>query len=392
MPLYNMESFAQLFTRYATGQADSQQEADFLEQAALPENREMLEALIENLLRQVPGAAMPAVAEAAILEAIFQAEPARVIPMQRSRRWPRIAVAVAILVGLIMGGYYWYSSNKQGQAITVIPNAANPADVQPGGNRATLTLADGKVIVLDSAVNGTLATQGNTTIHKINNGQLSYSTASGKADAIAYNTLSTPRGGQYQLSLPDGTKVWLNAASSITYPTVFNEQDRTVNITGEAYFEVAKDPAKPFRVKVNDLAVQVLGTHFNVNSYEDEGAVTTTLLEGKVKLTRGKENIFLQPGQQGKGLQQLTIVNGADVNEVMAWKNGLFSFNGASIQAVMRQLSRWYDIEVSYEGTIPTETFSGEIGRGLTLKEVLEGLTETRIHFRIEGRRLVLMP
>jgi ferric-dicitrate binding protein FerR (iron transport regulator) len=206
--------------------------------------------------------------------------------------------------------------------------------------------------------------------------------------------MSTPRGGQYALKLPDGTQVWLNSASSITYPTAFTGNERTVSITGEAYFEVMNDKSKPFHVMVNDMDVLVLGTHFNINSYQEERAVRTTLLEGSVKISQGASTgVILTPGQQAKvEQQQIKVINGADLEQVMAWKNGLFNFNKLSLEEIIRQLSRWYDVDVVYQGTIAPKKFGGEIERDLNLLEVLDVLKEAGVHFSIEGKRLIVMP
>jgi ferric-dicitrate binding protein FerR (iron transport regulator) len=265
--------------------------------------------------------------------------------------------------------------------------------VLPGGNRALLTLANGSSIVLDSAADGILAQQGNTRIKKLNGGQIVYSVPGMKPEAVFYNVLTTPRGGQYRLALPDGSQVWLNAASSIRYPTAFTGRERRVEITGEAYFEIAKNPQMPFYVKVNDMQVEVLGTHFNVMAYANEDAVRTTLLEGSVKVNRGSSTVFLKPGQQSalgeKGA--VSVIDGADTEEAVAWKNGLFEFDNVSIETVLRQISRWYDVDVQYEGNTMPSHFGGQISRYSNLSQVLKILELSGIHFRIEGKRLIVL-
>jgi transmembrane sensor len=252
-------------------------------------------------------------------------------------------------------------------------------DVAPGGNRATLTLAGGRTIHLDSAAYGLLAEEGAATIVKTAEGQIRYSNASTLMTAeIGMNTMLTPRGGQYQLTLPDGSNVWLNAESSITYPTAFNGNERRVRLTGEAYFEVAKKTSQRFIVETMSDTITVLGTVFNVNAYTDEAAVKTSLLEGSVKIN----NKILKPGQAYyKGSIQST-----DLERDLAWKNGLFNFDGADLQTVLRQLARWYDIEVAYEGTYPDMIFDGEIGRDLKLSQVLKVLAATGVAFTIDGK------
>jgi ferric-dicitrate binding protein FerR (iron transport regulator) len=234
----------------------------------------------------------------------------------------------------------------------------------------------------------------------LKNGQLLYNAGGPVKGAVTYNTMTTPKGRQFQLVLPDGSKVWLNAASSLRYPTVFAGNERTVEVTGEAYFEVARNATKPFVVKVgHETEVQVLGTHFNINSYKDEANINTTLLEGSVRVLNKGKKALLKPGQSAQVAMQanqtagIKIVNDVDMEKVMAWKNGLFNFQDASLQEVMHQLERWYDIEVVYEKGAPEIEFVGKMERSLSLSEVLRGLQISEVHFRIEqGRRLVVMP
>lgn len=300
--------------------------------------------------------------------------------------------AAACIILLTAGAYYLSRQTQQ----PVMVNRAPVKDVAPGGNRAVLTLSDGSVITLDSAGNGVLAQQGNTRITKLNNGQLAYSGSGNPEGKVLYNTMSTPLGGQYQLILPDGTGVWLNAASSISYPTAFTGNERSVTVTGEAYFEVVKNEKMPFRVKAGNTTIDVLGTHFNINAYKDEASINTTLLEGAVRVNVSQQQQQLRPGQQARVMANgasIQVVEHADISEVMAWKAGFFSFNDADLPTVMRQLSRWYNVEVKYEGSIPQRVFTGEIGRNLTLSQVLKGLTKTRIKYRIEnGNRIVIQP
>ena len=312
------------------------------------------------------------------------------LPAGRGRRLAAAAIVIAIGTVVMMN---IHRQSKPGEPV-VAKSTVN--DVLPGGNRATLRLANGQVINLDSAANGSLATQGNATIEKLADGQIAYHVEGKGATEVMYNTMSTPPGGQYKLKLPDGTDVWLNAASSITYPAAFAGRERTVTITGEAYFEVTKNRSKPFRVKVNDMEVEVFGTHFNINSYANEAAIKTTLLEGSVKVSSrvNGEWSMLKPGEQVSLSQtsQLSQPIPVQTDEVMAWKNGLFNFNKVSLQDVMKQIARWYDVEVVYQGVIRPKKFGGEIQRDLYLSEVLEGLKETGIHFKIEGKKLIVLP
>jgi transmembrane sensor len=302
--------------------------------------------------------------------------------------WVRRLTAAAVLV-LLTGSYLWWNHPKTIQPVA--PSRTVVADIAPGHPGAILTLSNGKNIILDSAANGTIAMQGASSVVK-QNGGLSYTHANAEKQTL-YNTLSTPRGRQYQLNLPDGSKVWLNAASSITYPTAFPTKERKISVTGEAYFEVVKNAAQPFKVRAGQNEIDVLGTSFNVNAYSDENAIQTTLLEGSVKITVGKTNHILQPGQQARvNEQQINILSHPNLDQVMAWKNGYFNFDKLSMQEVLAQISRWYDVEVVYQGTITPKKFGGEIERDLNLSEVLDGLKETGVHFQIDGRKLIVMP
>jgi len=248
--------------------------------------------------------------------------------------------------------------------------------------------------VLNAKPVGQLAVQGNMAISKANNGQIKYNAISGENNLILINTVTTQRKEQYHLTLADGTNVWLNAASSIKYPTAFTGNERRVEITGEAYFEVAHNKDKPFLVTTNGQTVEVLGTHFNINAYDDEIGVKTTLLEGSVKVNKNGKTAMIKPGQQAIVLdnEQSIEIKEADTEQAIAWKNGFFDFKDANIQDIMRQLSRWYDVDVRYDGKIPTRDFSGEMERSLNASQVLKLLTYSGIHFRIEGKTIIVTP
>ena len=312
------------------------------------------------------------------------AAPARIHVIKRLG-W--VAAAVFI-IGL--GGAIWLLRYSKTAPSPPTMATAIPADILPGSNKAVLTLANGQRLILDSTVNGALAQQGKVNIIKTREGRLEYH---GEDEAILYNTLSTPRGGQYQLRLPDGTQVWLDAASSISYPTFFIGKNRKVRITGQVYFEVARDKARPFHVNANNMDVEVLGTHFNINAYSDEASINTTLLEGSVKVNAGNANtIVLRPGQQAQVGNQLKVAENANLDQVMAWKNGLFNFEGADIKTVMRELGRWYDVEIVYKGEVPPRKFGGEVSRQLTLSQVLRLLQKVGINYTIEGKKLIVLP
>lgn len=275
----------------------------------------------------------------------------------------------------------------------VQPVPAIAADLPPGGNKATLVLANGQSITLDDAAEGQLARQSGSSISK-SNGQLVYTP--GAAETAVVNTLITPKGGQYRLSLPDGSKVWLNALSRLEFPAAFTGASREVRLKGEAYFEIAENAAQPFRVSVNGITVEVLGTHFNINAYPDEQQLTTTLLEGKLNV-KGRNTVTLRPGQQAvvsaaAGPQQVELVAHADTETATAWVNGYFQFSSAGVTDIMKQIARWYDIDVRYEGQATPRKFSGAISRGSSLSEVLKGLSATGINVKMEGRTVTVMP
>lgn len=305
--------------------------------------------------------------------------------------WRSIAAAGILLV--ITAGFFIF---RQAQPQKAVPSAALAKnDALPGKNMAVLTLANGQKVMLDSTGNGLLAREGNTSIRKAANGELIYEGADESELKVHINRIDIPRGAQYRLTLPDGTKIWLNAASSLQFPSSFTGKDRTVELNGEAYFEVAADPEKPFRVISGHQSLDVLGTHFNINSYEEEDAVRTTLLQGSVRLTNTLQQAsrVLQPGQQAamfRGNKPMRIIN-ADIEEVMAWKEGYFIWNNEPIESIMRKLSRWYDIQPVYEKPLPDIGLSGMMSRSKSLPEVLKDLETTgTVHFRIEGRNVVI--
>jgi transmembrane sensor len=316
-----------------------------------------------------------------------------VVAKSRHRKfWPRIAVAASILLFSFIGGYFLFHKQILSQ---IARNKIH--DIAPGSNKAVLTLANGKTIVLNGARNGKLAVQGYTAINKTADGKVVYNadqSASEKAaNEVVYNTLTTPRGGQYYLVLADGTNVWLNAASSIVFPATFSGSDREVKITGEAYFEVAHNATKPFKVTANGQTVEVLGTHFNINAYRDEPNIKTTLFEGSIKINSGTGQAILKPGQQAQiSENRINVVSDTNMNEAIAWHKGLFEFHDADIQTVMRQLSRWYDVDVSYDGKITDRRFSGKLYRNITALTVADILSYKKIHFRIEGKRIIVEP
>lgn len=312
---------------------------------------------------------------------------AKIVSMRNRRTW-WVAASVIALLGLAV---FLWSQFENGQQKDIAATSLQN-DAEPGGNKAVLTLADGSRIILDSMANGQLAEQGAAIVAKKSDGQLAYTSSSEKPDITLYNTLSTPRGGRYQVTLPDGTLVWLNASSSITYPVAFNDKRRMVSVTGEVYFEVHKDAAHPFVVNNGKVDITVLGTHFNVNAYPDEPELRVTLLEGAVKVENTAENVILQPGEQARVTGSIAVSRQVNLDAVVAWKNGSFNFNGVELPVILRQLSRWYNVNVIYKGKIPQVNIGGEMGMDLNLSQVLTVLQKTGVPVRLEGKDLIIMP
>ncbi|QNN43694.1 FecR family protein [Pedobacter roseus] len=301
----------------------------------------------------------------------------------------RVAIAASIILCLGMGLYFMVGRNS-------VPLTAKTElkDILPGGHKAILTLADGTIVNLDDAKNGEVASQNGIVIRKAKNGQLEYVVKEiPNAPLTGSNSIATPRGGQYQVSLPDGTRVWLNAATTLKYPYAFAKNERVVELNGEAYFEVAKDHTRPFRVKTDAQTVEVLGTHFNINAYADEAAVKTTLLEGAVKVSNASGSVNLHPGEQSRlnnGTAKLIVDQQVDIDKEMAWRNNIFSFDNDDLQTIMRQISRWYDVDVVYEGKITSEKYVGEIPKNSNLAEVFKILELNHVHIDARGKVLTV--
>jgi len=304
----------------------------------------------------------------------------------------KIAAVLVLAVGI--GFLYQNNWSLSGSDKQVLKSArVTNRPIKPGRNTAELRLSDGSVINLDQVNAGLISTLGKTRISKDTGGSIIYaSNTSATEDAL--NTISVPVGGNYKVILPDGTAVWLNASSSLTYPISFKGKTRGVSLQGEAYFEVAKNPNKPFVVQVNKVLVTVLGTHFNVNAYADHTAMQTTLVEGSVRLSQGTNQVTLKPGEQGnvdRASAKIQVAQ-ANTNKVLAWKNGYFMFQDDDIQDIMQQIARWYDLEVEYRGKPGNSRFGGIYSRNKDINELLKGLELTGlVHFKIEGRRVIVM-
>ncbi|WP_198674005.1 FecR family protein [Chitinophaga alhagiae] len=308
------------------------------------------------------------------------------LPLFKTWGW---AAAAAVL--LAVAGYRWLGTEKGTQPVVAVLPVPDTTAISPGAYGAVLTLADGSTVVLDSLGEGTIAAQAGAVV-KLAGGQLAYDAAGAGGEAV-WNAMTTARGKQFRLVLPDGSRIWLNAASSIRYPTSFTTGDRVVELQGEAYFEIAGNPQQPFRVILDpETEIQVLGTAFNASNYEGGGGITrTTLVEGAVRIRSFSQSQTLKPGQQALTAPgKIQLISGVDTEQVLAWKNGLFNFNGVGIKEVMQELERWYDIDVKYEGAVTAEKFRGGMQRGLQLSEVLESLKYMGVKCRLEGRTLIV--
>jgi transmembrane sensor len=312
--------------------------------------------------------------------------PAKIYRITRTRN-----IAAAVIGLLIIGGIVYQGSHRRDTPPVVVTTPA--LQVPPGIDKAVLTLANGQQVVLDSAHSGAIGRQGNSTVTNAN-GQLAYNqeTKPTGETPVTYNSVTTGKANQYRLTLPDGSKVWLNAISSIRFPAAFTGKDRTVTITGEAYFDIANNPALPFHVRAGATDIQVLGTEFNVNAYADEPVLKTSLLSGAVKITSNNKSGLLAPGEEGsispdRGLQ----IAPGNVELAVAWKNGFFQFDKDPLPAVLRQIGRWYDLDIRYAGAVPDRLFKGKLQRRLSLASALHLLQAEDINFRLEGRVLTIL-
>lgn len=362
----------------------------------LPENEETLRLLIKEALDlQKETTDLPEASALRIEKNILSEGTSG-----RSLHLKRYAVAAAFLLVAGAGVLLFFKNRPLPSNLSIAAESPATNHIKPGGNKATLTLDDGTVIVLDSAANGQLTQQGEIRVIKVADGQLSYAAAPDSSQkSTGYSTIATPRGGQYMVELADGTRAWLNAASSIRFPNSFNHAERSVEIKGEVYFEVARSSSTgkaslPFVVTCNDMKVNVLGTHFNIMAYTDENAVQTTLLEGKISVTKHEHSLLLHPGEQVNFLNsgRYSLQKLDDPDQVIAWKNGRFELNG-DIKGIMRQIARWYDVDVRYEGNVSNKKFGGAVLRSENVSEVLKifELTEN-IKFRIEDRTIIVSP
>ncbi|NQX40205.1 FecR protein [Pedobacter steynii] len=380
-----------LLNQYLNDQCSAAELAEFYVLVDDPANNLELSDLLDDAINtSTDEKQLTADQETELLQYIFDYKES---PLQRSkavRGWDyRSWSAAAVIFLTLCAGFYYFKSNRAEQ---LREQAA--AAIPPGGDKATLTLADGKVISLQTAQSGQLAEVSGVKITKTKNGELVYSLSEGAAVTASQNTISTPKGGQYALILPDGTKVWLNAASALKFPTAFSGiGERKVTLSGEAYFEVAKRKT-PFVVTTDKQRVQVLGTHFNINAYLDEQQTKTTLLEGSVRVSSLKTGnvVMLNPGEEARLMANRLDVQKADIERNTDWKNGIFMFKNESLEGIMRKISRWYNVEIVYEPYAPRkETFSGIVSRYDNVNKVLRRLELTgAVSFKIQGRKIIV--
>lgn len=423
------EYLQQLLENYLNRKATEAETSAFISEFGEIENAEELKVLLHRYFRQDEESADEASPEERLATEAVRNNLLKILaeetaaPKRIVRLWYLPAAVAAIFLG-IMGAAFLYlhylPQNKPPGPATFSQSVSAPG--MPGTSRAILTLENGQTIELDGKKNGLIARQGTIRIVKTRDGQLlnqptgtaataAETHALALASSSASNTITTPRGGTYQVTLPDGTSVWLNAASSLTYPVTFTQTERMVELTGEAYFEVAKNKNKPFIVSSRGMTVRVLGTHFNINSYSDEKALVTTLLEGSIRLGYKTSGVILTPGEQASiqavtgeqtngekitgnqaSASQILITQPSAPEGAIAWKEGYFQFDHAAISLVMRQLARWYNVSFSLQGKPTSRLFGGSIQRNLTLNQVLTILTRSGIHYKIEGREVIIMP
>lgn len=380
-----MSYFKSLFRKSLERSNTAAEEKELLELIAQSQHDEELLRLLDEVIAETDEElVLPEHRAGEILSIILHTR----MQKKKQHRLVRMGWWAAASVCLLLGASWFYFRHS---ARTIVPSGS-PAlaiqDIRPASQSAMLTLADGSQVALDSLQPGSISNTTGAAI-QLQKGSIIYS--GGQQTAAAYNTLSTPRGRIFHLVLPDGSEVWLNAASSIRYPIAFTGAERVVELTGEAYFEIKQAATKPFRVKTGDhQEVRVLGTGFNVNAYTNEPEMATTLLHGSVQVVSTQHKMILKPGQQAVMNNDAIRLQQADTSQVTAWKEGMFQFDNTNIQTVMNQLERWYDIEVIYEKGIPDIRFGGKLERDLSLSHVLRILEISNVHYQLEGKKLII--
>lgn len=400
----NKQRLSYLFQKYINKTASQIERDEFMLYMDKASEQEITPLLEEAYNSVVDVESQPSKEEREnILKAVFEhnqdeaeiksIDDLKTVNLRRKPFWLKLSsIAALLLVGLTIS-FLYYTNHKKSNDLTKV-RGLSLSDLEPGGNNATLTLADGSIILLNDIKDGKVAEQSGIVITKTDDGQLLYTLNEVKprtgAEGPDFNTISTPRGGQYQIILPDGTKVWLNAASSLKYPVLFSKHERKVDLIGEAYFEVKKNETSPFIVSTDDQTVTVLGTHFNINSYKDDSEVKTTLLEGSVMVSAITPTIdkninqrVLKPGEQSVLNSRHDLkVSKVNVSNVIAWKNGLFHFENTNIREVMEEFSRWYNVDFEFEGEMPNVKLWGSAYRNVNASEALDILSYFNLKFR----------
>lgn len=388
----------QLFNLYYAGETTLEQTREFYRLVQNAENQEFLSCLIKD--RWNSEATEHAVFNESETDQILSSILNKINPAEKiedeppAASYPFIKYSVAASIILILSFAVYFIPNTNTPPLQQAVKKQNLNDALPGGNKAKLTLADGSEIVLDDAKNGTISAKPDAKVNKVKDGELVYeskNTQSTKANSL--NIISTPRGGKYTIVLTDGSRVFLNAATTLKFPSAFAGNERKVELSGEAYFEVAKDKAKPFKVILKNQVIEVLGTHFNVKAYEEETAVKTTLVEGSVKVSSGNQGGILKPGQQAvlENTGEFSVLNHVNTVKEIAWKNGFFIFRNAGIESIMREIGRWYDVDVVFKGKIPVRQFNGKISRNVKASEVLNMFKYTGQNFSIDGKTVTII-
>ncbi|MEO8583649.1 MAG: FecR domain-containing protein [Flavitalea sp.] len=389
----SQERILELLHLFTSGQASHNDEQELFRIMEIEKNEVLIKDHIKKLLCEYqPDDQVPAAnVERMYHEILGEINNPDIRPVVRKMVWSRWAAAASIIL-LLGTGYYFYANREQKrqQELAKVEQAKINNIAPPNAVHAVLTLSNGEKIILDSSGNGIVAKQGSVNVIKLDNGEIAYR---GTTNEIQYNTLINPRGSKViNLTLSDGTRVWLNTESSLRYPTAFNGKERKVVITGEAYLEVSHNPAMPFIVSKGNTSIKVLGTHFNVNAYNDESSLNVTLIEGSVSVNTNSnlQPKVIIPGEQAQVNKngRIDVTSSIDLNEVMSWKNGLFFFKGASIEDIMREVSRWYNVEVVFDGPVE-EIFYAEISRNTNVSTLLQMLESTKaVHFKIEGKQI----
>lgn len=382
-----------LLERYANLESSKDEEMELFSLLEQPDYEAEIKTSLSDLIQSTDDFEIDPQIKARIMKKVFgywEPNLQNPTPKRRVFQLNQFAVAASVVLLISFGAFliWQLQDSHPDEEITAQPTN----DVPPGGDKATLTLANGSQVTLDSLMGTGSFRQGSSLVTN-KNGQLAYNLEKNSIDVV-FNTLTTPRGGQYQVTLADGSKAWLNAESSIYFPTNFTGNERRVRITGEVYFEIEKNPDMPFKVEVGQIEIRVLGTHFNVNSYDSRDIIKTTLLEGSVEVTREKTTLTLRPGQQAQVTSngETDVIENVNIEEVVAWKAGFFQFNNADIETVMKQIARWYDVEVIYEGKV-TKRFGGSIPRDMSASKVFKALELTGgVHFKIDGKTVIVRP